>query len=684
MITEQLFNPRSITVVGASEDPSKPGGAILSNLKNNDFKGELMAVNPKAEGLVQGVPAYRSVEDLPHTDLAILAIPAKLCTQTVDVLCRQKGCKAVIIISAGFSEDSEQGAKMERQIVDICNESGATLIGPNCIGVLTSNFAGAFTKPIPQLVPGTIDFVSGSGATMVFILEVAMQLGLQFSSLISIGNCAQTSVEDMLEYYDNTYVHGKSAQIKMFYIENIGDPERLLKHASSLRSKGAVICAIKSGYSAAGSRAASSHTGAMASPDKAVDALFRKAGIIRCYGRTDLVTTAAVLMGHKPDNNRMAIISHAGGPAVMLTDVLSTHGIEIPHLEGEKAEELLKKLYLGSSVGNPIDFLATGTAEQLGEIIDACERDFDVGSMSVIFGNPGLTTIYDVYDMVLRKQKECRKCIFPIFTSPLNAAREINYFKEKGGICFQDEVLFGQAFSKVMAMQDPFTADDMPKVDTAAIRSIIDSSADGYLEPEKVQGLLDAAGIPRAKEIVAATIEEALEGARETGWPLVMKVVGPVHKSDVGGVVLGVKDEETLRREFERMMQIPQTVGILLQPMLSGTEIFAGAKREGRFGHIVLCGLGGIFIEVLKDVTEALAPIGGAEAHDMIARLKGYKILKGVRGQEGVDIDAFAEVIQRLGALCCAAPEIYEMDINPLLGNSRGVTAVDARIRIQR
>lgn len=683
MINRQLISPKSIVVVGGSDDTLKPGGNTLKNLLDTHYSGDLFVVNPKADS-AQGVKSYRNIGDIPEVECAILAIPAKMCLEAVETLCYKKSCKAIIILSAGFHEDSPEGAEIEKKIAQVCNETGTSLIGPNCIGVMTPDYAGVFTHPIPRLTPQGAALISGSGATIVFILEAAMQLGLTFSQVFSVGNCAQIGVEEALEYMDESYEPGKSSPVIMLYIENISDPWKLYKHASSLIRKGAKIAAIKSGYSEAGSRAASSHTGAMASPDKAVDALFRKAGIIRCYSRGELVNVASALMYPAPKGNRFAIVTHAGGPAVMQTDILSGNGIEIPAFTGPKADELLSKLYPGSSVANPIDFLATGTAPQLGHILDACEDDFDVDGITVIFGNPGLTTTFDVYDLLTEKIKSSKKPIYPVLPSIVNSAEEIRKFQGDGGISFPDEVALGGAIVKIVNQPAAIEDSTLPQVDIQTIRGVIDSASNGYLEPEKVQMLLDAAGIPRAKEVVAATEEEALQGARTVGYPLVMKVIGPIHKSDVGGVALNISDDETLVAEFRRMIQIPQTTAILMQPMLSGTQIFIGAKREGAFGHLVLCGLGGIFVETLKDISYSLAPVSQIEADEMIRGLRSYKMLEGTRGQEGVNIAMFAEAIRRVSALCDAAPEIYEMDLNPLLGNSREVVAVDARIRIEK
>ncbi len=685
MINNQLLNPRSIVVVGGSDDIQKPGGKVLKNLIDHNFKGSLFVVNPKAE-TVQGLEAHKDVADLPEVDLAILAIAAKFCPATVETLAKQKNTRAFIILSAGFHEESEEGAKLEEQIVATINSVNGCLIGPNCIGVMNSNYAGVFTTPIPVLDPKGIDFISGSGATAVYIMETGIPNGLPFSSVYSVGNSAQMGVEDVLEYLDNSFDPENSSRVKLLYVESINKPEKLLKHASSLIRKGCKIAAIKSGGSEAGSRAASSHTGALASSDVAVEALFRKAGIVRCNGREELATVAAVFLHPELQGKRVAVITHAGGPAVMLTDALSNNKLEVPSITGPKAQELLSKLFAGSSVANPIDFLATGTAEQLGHIIDACENDFDnIDAMAVIFGSPGLFPVYDVYDLLDKKMAECKKPIYPILPSIINVKDEIAHFLAKGRVNFPDEVAFGNALAKVYHTPKPVTENIvLPKVDEKAIRNIIDNAANGYLTPEAVQQLLDAAGITRAGEAVVTTREDAVKAAKQLGFPVVMKVVGPVHKSDVGGVVLNVKDEETVAREFDRMIQIKDTTAILLQPMLSGVELFVGAKREEKFGHMVLCGLGGIFIEVLKDVNAGLAPLSKEESLDMIHRLKGYKILQGVRGQEPVNEEHFAEMVTRVSALVKVAPEIFEMDLNPLLGRKERVVAVDARIRIEK
>jgi acyl-CoA synthetase (NDP forming) len=685
MINQQLLNPSGIVVVGGSDDVSKLGGKVLKNIIDGNFLGDLYVLNPNMDE-VQGVKSFRDLSRLPDVDLAILAIASKYCPETVRVLAREKNTRAFIILSAGFSEENKEGVKLENQIVEIINEVNGCLIGPNCIGFLNEHYHGVFTTPVPKLDSGGCDFISGSGATAVFIIESAMPKGLSFSSVYSVGNSAQIGVEDVLKYMDESFDPATSSKYKLLYIESIKKPDMLLTHASSLIRKGCKIAAIKAGTSEAGIRAATSHTGALASSDMFVNALFRKAGIVRCYSREELTTIASVFKHKELKGKNIAIITHAGGPAVMITDVLSDGGLEIPEISGPKADELLGKLSPGSSVSNPIDFLATGTSEQLGAIIDACEFDFNfIDAIIVIFGSPGLLPVFDVYEMLDKKMHACRKPIYPVLPSVINAREEIEVFLEKGRINFPDEVGLGMALTKVFLTPKPAKpGSELTGFYREQIRRIMEESHCGYLSQDKVQLLLDATGISRVREIVVYTVQDAVKEAENIGFPVVMKVVGPLHKSDISGVVLNIKNKTRVEEEYKRMKQIKEAKGILVQPMLSGIELFVGAKREQKFGHLIICGVGGIFIETLKDVKAGLAPLSEEEACSMIKALRGYPVIMGVRGQTGVNEKKFAEVIVRISNLVKIAPEIYEMDINPLLGSKDNIVAVDTRIRIDK
>jgi acyl-CoA synthetase (NDP forming) len=686
MINKQLLCPETIVVVGGSNNVHKPGGAIVKNIIDGGYKGTLRIINPK-EDEVQGIKVFHDAKELPPTDLAVIVVAARFCSDYVEYLAKEKSVKAFIIISAGFGEETPEGAVMEQRIIESCDKYGAALIGPNCIGLLNSWHHSVFTKPIPNLNPHGADFISGSGATAVFILESAVIKGLQFNSVWSIGNGKQIGIEDVLQYMDENFDPEKSSKIKLLYIENIANPDKLLFHASSLIRKGCRIAAIKAGSSESGKRAASSHTGAIASSDSAVEALFRKAGIVRCFSREELTTVGSIFTLPPLRGRNFAIVTHAGGPGVMLTDALAKGDLFVPRLEGDAVDELKSKLLPGAAVSNPIDILATGTAEQLGIAIDYCENRFEnIDAIFVIFGTPGLVKIYEAYDVLHKMILTCKKPIFPILPSQHTAGPEVAEFLKKGHVNFSDEVTLATALTQIMKTPKPAPTEiELFGVDVPKIRHIIDGiNTNGYISPDLVHQLLSCAGIPLVPELVSADKEELTAFAEKIGYPVVAKVVGPVHKTDVGGVALNVRSKEHLALEFDRMMQIPDAKAIMVQQMISGTELFIGAKYEPRFGHVVLCGLGGIFVEVLKDVSSGLAPLSYNEAISMIHSLRGYKIIKGTRGQKGINEQKYAEIIVRLSTLLRFATEIKEMDINPLIADESSVLAVDARILVEK
>lgn len=686
MINQELINPQSIVVVGGSNSVHKPGGRIVRNLLDGKFKGELCVVNAR-ETEVQGVKSYSHVRDIPDTDLAIIAIPGPSCPEVIDILSKEKNVKAFIVISAGFGEETKEGGLLEDKMLQSVNEAGATMIGPNCIGLMNMHHHSVFTLPIPEFHPDGVDFISSSGGTALFIIESALTKGLRFSSVWSVGNSKQTGVEDVLEYMDKNFDPILDSKIKMLYVESIKQPDKLLFHASSLIRKGCKIAAIKAGSTDSGKRAASSHTGAIASSDSAVEALFRKAGIVRCFSREELTTVASIFTLKEVKGKNCAIVTHAGGPAVMLADALSKGRLNVPALEGAVADELKSKLYPGAAVGNPIDIIGTGTPEHLATAIDYCENKFEnIDLMMVIFGSPGLVKLYDTYEVLHKKMETCTKPIFPILPSIVTAGPEVRSFIKKGHVNFSDEVTLGTALSRVLNTPKPASTDiQLYGVDVPEIRRIIDQlPASGYLNPEQVRSILKAAGVPMVEEFTSASKDEIVEFARRVKYPVVAKVVGPVHKSDVGGVALNIKFEEHLIFEFERMMRMPDVTAVMVQPMIKGKELFLGAKYEDPFGHVVLCGLGGIFVEVLKDVSYGLAPLSYDEALSMIHSLRAYPIFKGARGQKGIDEREYAEIMVRLSTLLRFTKEIKEIDINPLLASDRGLFAVDARIRIEK
>ena len=685
MLHKNLIRPKSIVIIGGSDNIHSPGGRVLKNLIDHKFSGDLFVVNPK-KTLVQGIKSYQQISNIPEVDLAIIAIAAKHIVETVKVLTQQKNTKGFIIFSAGFSEKDKAGAKLELEIVSIINKVGGSLLGPNNIGLINEHYTGVFTTPIPKLDKNGVDFISGSGATAVFIIEAAQSIGLTFSSIYTVGNSAQIGVEEVLEHFDQSFNEIESSKVKLLYIESIKNPSKFLKHTTSLIKKGCKIAAIKAGSSEAGNRAASSHTGAMASSDVFVEALFEKAGIIRCNGRYELITVAGILLQKESAGINIGIITHAGGPAVMLTDTLSKNGLQIPKLEGEHCDNLLLELYEGSSISNPIDFLATGTAEQLETIIDYCEHKFsNIDSMSVIFGSPGLSQVFDVYDVLSKKIKSCKKPIYAILPSVVNVKNEIDDFIAKGNIAFTDEVLFGQALAKVYNSIKPDSNDSLIEPSTQkSIRNIIDVLPNGYVTSEQANDLLQNIGINFVAQHESKNINELLQVVNSINYPVVLKVIGPLHKSDVGGVELNINNDKELENSFNKLMNIDGAKSVLLQPMLKGTELFIGAKKESNYPHIIMCGLGGTFVEILKDIRVKMIPVSKDDAMGMITNLKSYPVLKGIRGQNGIKIEEYAEIINKISTLLQIAPEIAELDINPLLATEDNIIGVDVRIRIEK
>ncbi len=687
MINKELINPQSIVVVGGSNNVHKPGGRIVRNLIEGKFRGELYTVNHKEEGDIQGIKNFRNVKDIPEVELAILSIPAAACPAMVELLAKDKKVKAFIVVSAGFGEETKAGALLEEQLLRIVEETDTALIGPNCIGVMNMNYHGVFTQPVPDFHNEGVDFISSSGGTALFIIESALMKGLRFSSVWSVGNSKQNGVEDVLEYMDLNFDPLRDSKIKMLYVEQVKNPDKMLYHASSLIKKGCKIAAIKAGSSDSGKRAASSHTAAIASSDSAVEALFRKTGIVRCYSREELTTVASIFTLKEAKGKNCAIITQAGGPAVMLADALSKGHINVPLLEGEKVEELKTKLLPGAAVGNPIDLVGTGTPEHLATAIDYCEKHFDnINLMMVIFGSPGLVKVYDAYEVLHKKMEECSKPIFPVLPSIVTAGPEVKSFVKKGHVNFSDEVTLGTALSRVLNTPTPASRDiQLYGVDVPEVRKKIDHlDYSGFLSPQDVRSLLSLARIPLVDELVTDDVDALKAFAQKAGYPVVLKVVGPVHKTDIGGVALNVRSNEHLQVEYERMMNIPQVSALLIQPMLKGQELYIGANYEDRFGHVVFCGLGGIFVEILKDVSYGLAPLSYEETFSMIRSLRSYPIIKGVRGQKGLGEQQYADIIVRLSTLLRFAKEIKEMDINPLIATDKGIFAVDARIRVEK
>lgn len=683
---QSLMKPGSIVVVGGGNDLRKPGGKVVRNLAAHGF-AKLWVVNPKSDG-VQDLPTFATVEELPAPpELAIVAVPAPHVPGAVQALI-DRGTRAFIVLSAGFSETDAAGRELEQQLIERIERAGALLVGPNSLGVFTPAYFGVFGGPDLHPAPGTIDLLSASGSTAAFIMEAGLDRGLRFASSVSVGNSACLGVEDFLGVLDED-PGPNPARTCLLYLESIEEPHRILQHSRSLHAKGRRVVALKAGTTEVGARAAASHTGAMATSDAAVSALFDKAGIVRVSSKSEMVDVAGVLAWSRPPtSNDIVIITQAGGPGILLADELSSHGFRVPELPAELQRVLLAGLLPGSSARNPIDFLAAAGPEHVRHVFrlladKAADR---IGAACFVFGSPGLFDIGPVLDVLLDATRTMPFPVYPVLPSTRTAADEAARFRAAGGFYFTDEVALGRALGVIRRTPPPAPdRPELPPIDARAIRRAIEEAkAQGraHLSPEQVARVITAIGLGLPGQSVVRDVSDAERAARQLGWPVVMKVVGPLHKTDVQGVVVGVRDESEVRRAFAKLMGIGGAEGVLVQQQVRGLELIVGFSREERFGALVLFGLGGVFAEAMRDVRMGLAPLGREEARRMVEGIRGAKLLSGVRGNAGVDVETVVDAVVRMSTLAHEFPELREMDVNPLTGQGRSLVAVDARIVI--
>jgi acetyltransferase len=683
MTYNKIISPKSIAIVGASNNKSKPGGSVTRNVMGSFSGGDLYLVNQNAE-LIDGKQSVSSVEELPDgIDLAIIAIPAKGVYDQIEKL-SAKGCKTVIVLTAGFGETDEKGKAEEKRLVELADREGVTMIGPNVVGVVSPNYYGKFAGILPHLKKGSIDVVSASGATIDYVMEQADLRGLKLQSVFSMGNSAQTAVEDVVEMLDEHFCE-TDAKVKMIYMEGVKKPARLLKHARSLTEKGCILVGIKSGVSEQGSRAAASHTGAMATSDTVVQALFDKAGIIRVRSKYELVEIGCALdaLKNRTQIRNVCAITDAGGPGVMLTDELNKYGIKLPPLRPNTQKRVAEVIPTFGSAINPVDCLPTQTGQQIASIIRILnEEKEDIDAIVVLTGNSMLSDKWECYGEIIKAMDESPIPVLPLLAGVSTTKELLDRFKAAGKTYFVDEVLLGTALGQI-ANRKPLCEPEtrIASYDRKKIAGLLDGR-DGVIPPDVADELLDAAGFKQPQSIVVKSKAEIAAIANEVQFPVVVKVIGPLHKSDVGGVMVGVNTVEGLEAAWDKMETIPQFDGILIQQMVMGTEVILGAKKEEGYGHLVMFGLGGIFAEVLKDSQFALAPLGFEESENLVRSIRSIKLLEGARGQKGMSIPVLADYVTRLGQLVCDFPQISEVDFNPVKGEGDGLFVVDCRIII--
>jgi len=699
MSLESFFNPKSVAIVGASRQKSKVGYEILANMIGAGYKGKIYPVNPQADTIegLQCYPDLESIEQVP--ELVVIIVPAKIVSAVMQQ-CVKVGTRAVIIITAGFKEVGKEGRELEEQIVQIARQAGIRIIGPNCLGVIApaNNLNASFGGALPAA--GATGYLSQSGALLAAILDMANANGIGFSKLVSIGNKADVDELDIIKALGED----RDTKVIAGYLESITDGNAFVSQAERI-SHNKPILLMKSGGTAAGAKAASSHTGSLAGSETAYECVFERAGIIRCDSIKEQFDYAQAFANQPlPAGPRVAVITNAGGPGIMAADAIEREGLSFAKLTDETVNKLASELPAAANLYNPIDVLGDALADRYEFALDVVLDDPNVDTILVLLTPQAMTESAVTAESVVKVAR--RKPAKPILACFLGAGKveEGVRILRDGRIPVMDCPESAVATIKVMA--DYVRWRSRPKR-IVKLFPVNRRKVEGIVERHLRQGIrdigeteskeiLEAYGFVTPKGSIATTSEQAANIAQQLGFPVVLKIWSPdiLHKSDVGGVKVGLNSEQEVKDAFDLMMyRIPpkrpeaNILGVLVQEMCkSGKEVILGMHRDPHFGPLMMFGMGGIMVEVLKDVSFYLAPLTAEEAKQMLINTKTYQMLRGVRGEEGVDIEAIAEGLQRLSQLVTEFPQIQEMDINPYVVGPEGTTpiAVDARMSIEK
>ncbi len=698
-ILDKIMRPKSIAVVGASTKEHTIGSDILKRLQDYKFNGKIYPINPKG-GMIEGLQAYTSVLEVPcEIDLAVIVVNAKFVLDTVDQ-CNQKGIKGLCIITAGFKETGEEGAQLEKQLAEKLKQYGMRCVGPNCLGVVNTHpdvrMDACFAETLPER--GHIGFVSQSGALGGGILNILKDLNLGFAQFISIGNQADITAETALEYWEND----NDVEQILLYMESIQNPANFRKLASRI-SKKKPILALKAGRSAAGASAASSHTGSLAGADKAANALLTQCGVIREYSLRNLFSTAKVFANCPiPKGNRVAIITNSGGPGIMATDAICEYGLEMAKISDKTKTVLQSFLPAAASVKNPIDMIASAPIGHYKETLETVIADENVDMIMVIYlPFLGLKDM-DVAEAIMEiKKAHPQKPVIGVFMTHSEFFTKLSDMEvNMPFFMYSEEAADGFMRLDQQRKWVERAAGKTPcyKVDKAKVQEIISNSIkegrDQLTTLESID-VLQAYGIRACKYALATNEEEVIKAANSIGYPVVMKMTSKTtsHKTDVGGVRVNIQSEEALRAEYNDLIEkltekglIDGLEGVIIQEMVKGSrEMVCGIATDPQYGPMMMFGLGGVFIEVMKDVTFRIAPLNDVDALDMIKSVKAYKLLEGARGTTPANIAQIQETLLRLSQLVTDFNFIDELDINPLLISEKtgeGV-AVDGRIKVR-
>ena len=699
MSFESFFSPKSVAIVGASRQKSKVGYEILSNMIGAGYKGKIYPVNPQAD-TIEGLKCYPDLESIGQVpELVIIIVPAKI-VPAVMQQCVNVGTKAVIIITAGFKEVGKEGRELEEQIIQIARQAGIRVIGPNCLGVIApaNNLNASFGGALPAA--GATGYLSQSGALLAAILDMANANGIGFSKLISIGNKADVDELDLIKALGED----RDTKVIAGYLESITDGNAFVSQAE-LISNNKPILLMKSGGTAAGAKAASSHTGSLAGSETAYECVFERAGIIRCGSIKEQFDYAQAFANQPlPAGPGVAVITNAGGPGIMAADAIEREGLSFAKLNDETINKLASGLPAAANLYNPIDVLGDALADRYEFALDVVFDDPNVDTILVLLTPQAMTESAAASEAVVKvAHLKPAKPILACFLGADKVEDGVRILRE-GGIPQID--CPESAVATIKVMTDYVRWRSRPKrvvklfpVNRRKVEGIVERHLRQCIreigETESKE-ILEAYGFVTPKGSIATTSEQAANIAKQLGFPVVLKIWSPdiLHKSDVGGVRVGLNSEQEVKDAFDLMMyRIPpkrpeaNILGVLVQEMCkSGKEVILGMHRDPHFGPLMMFGMGGIMVEVLKDVSFYLAPLTAEEAKQMLINTRTYQMLKGVRGQEGVDIEAIAEGLQRLSQLVTEFPQIREMDINPYVVGPEGTTpiAVDARMSIEK
>jgi len=706
---DAIFSPGSVAVVGASATPGKVGHDIFANILRGGFQGTLYPVNPSAKSILS-VRSYTNIGEIPDTpDLAIIILPPKIAPQAVEQAI-EKGVKGIVVVSAGFREIGPEGLAIENRIAAQCREAGVRLVGPNCLGVINPNPAVRLNASFSNRMPafGNISFISQSGALCAAILDFAADRDFGFSKFISIGNKADVDELDLLNY-----LHADpETEVIMLYIEELRKGPEFIQAVKQITSgyRRTPVLAIKSGRTSAGAQAAASHTGSLAGSEAVYDAIFEQCGIIRVESIDELFDYANAfaykeesalgkLKRKIPGGNRVAIVTNAGGPGIVATDMTISSGLQLAQFGEDTIEALQSHLPQTANIKNPVDVIGDASQDRYENALTAVIKDEAVDGALVILTPQSMTNALGTAEAIVRVARSSNKPILCCFMGIVDVSAGVKYLQEHGYPVYKFPESAAKAFGTLYRYSSwlnrqilaPYAFDHDAEQAEEIIRNCL---AAGKTRLGELDGneLLKCYGFDVLPTVLAKTANEAVEIAQRIGPPVVMKIVSPqiLHKSDAGGVLVGLETPEAVREAFAKITANaaaydPQAAidGVLVQKMASkGEEVILGMNRYPVFGPLIMFGLGGIFVEVFKDVVFRLAPVGRNEAHRMIDKIKGRKLLQGFRGRPKADIKTLEESLVRLSDLVVDHPEIQELDINPLLVHEegRGVTVADCRM----